>query len=1728
MMRPNVLASKIIALVISILFITPTITWPAPESCLRQLPLLERSTLDAKIAKAKEDLAQLNSFAGDYSRQLDNVKAQIAESPTIASKKLFGLVAERLMFILKDMKAVKEYIIANDSARSPPNINFQDYSDIPMAVSIGPEGYEVVTHNLFPTENIRRASDASSIGMRRMPKVINVLMAGGAGTRLQELYTMSEGQRQQIGAGDLKKAELKSISKPTVPYSKIMHKSPITVILESLRRIAQDTDDSPVVVIVGPDTRRPILEALRKNNYFGLKTVIIKDQSAVPVYKTYDADGAVMSWGPIESEPDGTFIEAPDGGGGTVMALGNKGMLLVQNGQEALVAEETPLEWLDANYPEVEDANFLQTDMALEPEIISGLVGTREATGSELSAIGYDYPRTVSVKTKKDDAGNITGIYVEDEFTLGTFFSTDPDSAAIVEYFERNNGLQDLVYRTRWGVGKGVLQDRLSEMVETMGGLEAINAESEELKAGAIQHLQEEINGLLASSQAQATNPELVIPANTGAYNLSMENLKAVIETRKLKPFVQSKKSRNKKDGTKVQTDNLELPIQRLPEILGSTSVALVDEGDALPTKDARKFVESRDHYASKHMARLQQEFGIPGENIGEGTVVEISPLARAKIDPTLRFGRNAGLYLGGSYLGNGFEINIGRNVKIGDDTTVIIEGNGPVTIEDGVEFFNGGVVVIKASKDGEPVRIKKGQRIKGRQEVELRAAEVVDRVFARLAGPVIITDIRNARGELVVPGALTIIDQALEAEGFVRPEGQEHFLSIGHTRYLLSEALKKDKFLVKENRYFTIRDEGKEKRVRRIVHHNRLYQEIIHEGKAELSDEEIDYLFNNLSENTLGRYILIYLRATNGNDNPALWARIVARAGELSLSGEALRTWEDVQNTMINERSRLEIGNPDRAPFGDIDMIDYDKLQDDIWQRTTAGVFSVSGIRQIFDPFFGDRPLPLRFPWRLGIGTEPTMAAKVHAATQAELFAQMLQDPSGFAERIPRLADQTVEQHKQNKSDFVSLLEKTQASKTKRKRKKITVLLDTRSTGPALADVDIRTLIAEGVDVEYAFVASVDEAAVYVKDNPDIDGCIYISASHNDEGYNGIKLLLGDGRVMPEPVAYPYIFVLCGSHPSVRKGRVKGVLENASHTRDVIAKVSSIDPKDVRAVYERIPQVKQQSQQADWNYRDRIIAGVSTNQQAQAPIAEIRDMISRLKLAVISDPNGGAREDMGYLDALGIKTYRLNPRPRYDMDHELCPSTAAVAETTEALESIRDIAVRQGYTVIGSLHNDTDGDRRNYRPIDLKGEFSLRDDMVQICFALDVISYALSEYDFEKNQPKRILGVSCNGPTGVLLEELAEVLGFVVIRTQTGEAYVADGMERLSNMTWAELKEAAESGEEEIIIPDSVRQQFDASHDGEKIKVIVGGEGSNGSDFTPDLLVRDPIHTIKSLINFLSPATGKQFMRALLRRLGREDEFDESWWDTGEGMATIMHRVISYLPASKTTDFFTVGGEGEMINPPLIVGLIKDTVDDVFESDFRESALSGLAGIWGVSKEDISYEYVNYEERAKPGRGNRREKPPMRRQIGDGGYKIKFYIHRGGKKIPIGWIWFRDSITEIGLTRLGASAVFPSSITGVQPDQQQEIVDKTYGFLKTTLGNVLQRTVAKTSEQILTADLGNLSPALRPYQKVLPAAQKDLRDYMQQKGISSPATPVSSAEMEQAHDAKTAAAAAI
>lgn len=975
-----------------------------------------------------------------------------------------------------------------------------------------------------------------------------------------------------------------------------------------------------------------------------------------------------------------------------------------------------------------------------------------------------------------------------------------------------------------------------------------------------------------------------------------------------------------------------------------------------------------------------------------------------------------------------------------------------------------------------------------------MKHIEALDKIFNQLAGPFFIEDIKNVREELVVPGLLTIIDQLLEAGGCKKKADQPHLANRPELEKAIGQLQKKEDsfvntFLGEEINDFVIYNEGKRKTYKCKAYYNKIYRRLVQEKEFILNNQEINYLLSSLLQNSLSRGLLLYLKAAD----PGLWNKISSQSKKHSFSKSALETWNDIQKTVIDTRTGLAIGSPDKKPFGDTDKIDYRKLQGQINQRITAGVFSVSGIRQIFSSFFKDKPLPLRFPWRLGIDTEPTLAAKVHAAAQAELFAQMLNDPADFAEKIPKNAipaRNTAEQNtifKQTKKDFITLLQKTQAEKHQRKTKKIAVLLDTRSTGPALADVDIRTLLAHQTEVEYGFTSSACEAAVYVKGNKDIDGGIYISASHNDEGYNGIKLFLGDGRIMPETVAYPYIFVLLKE--------LKGI----EHSKELVKRIDDVDPKKIADIYKKIPEVKRKSRKTDWDYRDRVITGAKKDKDIKPLILAIKKQISSLKLGIIIDPNGGAREDAEYFENLGFKVYQINSRPRYDMNHELCPSTAAVEKTDQDLDRIRKKATTDGYKIIGSLHYDTDGDRRNLRPTNQQGEFMLRDDMAQICFALDVLSYVLSKenYNFTKNFPKQILGVACNGPTSALLEELAEKFGFIIIRTQTGEANVADGMEKLSGMTWLEAKKIAQENKEELLVPETLKKQFGKNHDSKKIKVIIAGEGSNGSDFTQELLVRDPLHTIRAIVNFLSPASGPKMVKSFLKKLEKGNEFSPDWW-LGENIATIMDKLIGYLPINKTTDFFTMGGPGEMVNPPILAGIVKDNFDVAFKQRAEKKTLQKLATIMkkaGAAIDNISCQYINYEEKAKIGFKKRNKTAPLGRQVGDGGYKIKFWITAMGKTKPYAWIWFRDSITEKGLTRTGVSAVSPS-IAGPGQKKQRLIVENSYNFLKEMLGDTLEKAVNKTVRQILQAKLDNLSKNMIPYKDNLAEAQSELKEY--------------------------------
>ena len=130
----------------------------------------------------------------------------------------------------------------------------------------------------------------------------------------------------------------------------------------------------------------------------------------------------------------------------------------------------------------------------------------------------------------------------------------------------------------------------------------------------------------------------------------------------------------------------------------------------------------------------------------------------------------------------------------------------------------------------------------------------------------------------------------------------------------------------------------------------------------------------------------------------------------------------------MIDPETRLEIGDPDKLPFEDgLSPDSIKKLQENVDKRTKYGTATPSGIRQIFDTTHGDESTD----YVDGTSTDITDAARIHVATIADCFADLI---------------------------------KTQTGKSK---PTIVVAIDSRHTGPAIADVAIRTLLSHGINIK-------------------------------------------------------------------------------------------------------------------------------------------------------------------------------------------------------------------------------------------------------------------------------------------------------------------------------------------------------------------------------------------------------------------------------------------------------------------------------------------------------------------------------------------------------------------------------------------------------------------------------------------------------------------------------------
>ena len=387
-----------------------------------------------------------------------------------------------------------------------------------------------------------------------------------------------------------------------------------------------------------------------------------------------------------------------------------------------------------------------------------------------------------------------------------------------------------------------------------------------------------------------------------------------------------------------------------------------------------------------------------------------------------------------------------------------------------------------------------------------------------------------------------------------------------------------------------------------------------------------------------------------------------------------------------------------------------------------------------------------------------------------------------------------------------------------------IAVGMDARPTGPAIAEVMIKTFTDAGFEVRYTGISAAPELMAWVKTSDDIDGFAYISASHNPVGHNGFKFGFADGAVLGGDISKEFISKVTA----------------AAVDEDYFNKYCGI-LDEIRSSDFTLPEPSADKAEAEVAYRlfSNHVITAQADEAAQKPVLD-KIRTAAAGIGIVGELNGSARGagiDQEYFENLGMKTLFLNDEPG-QIVHRIVPEGASLDLCRAELEKAHaeDPAFILGYVP------DNDGDRGN---IVYYNERTRCAEILeaQEVFALSVLSElifmnklttggaaqagdaaqaggaAQASVTGAVNAGKAKLAIAVNGPTSMRIERIAEAYGAEVFRAEVGEANVVN---------LAALKRA------------------------EGFEVRILGEGSNGGNITHPATVRDPLNTVFALVKLL------------------------------------------------------------------------------------------------------------------------------------------------------------------------------------------------------------------------------------------------------------------------------------
>ncbi len=624
-------------------------------------------------------------------------------------------------------------------------------------------------------------------------------------------------------------------------------------------------------------------------------------------------------------------------------------------------------------------------------------------------------------------------------------------------------------------------------------------------------------------------------------------------------------------------------------------------------------------------------------------------------------------------------------------------------------------------------------------------------------------------------------------------------------------------------------------------------------------------------------------------------------------------------------------IGDPERPPIANAEAL---PTEEDLDSALSRLILSASGWRTIFDPD-GEE------------GKNPSISAAhtIIAATAASVFARYLKEWSGLESPT------------------------------------VLVGMDTRPTGPMIADAMIRAFIAEGLKVRHAFIVAAPEIMALARRGGElpedhderIDGFAYISASHNPIGHNGLKFGLTDGGVLPAEGATMLIEAF--------KKRMDEVDRIRSAFDLIGGKVDQ--SKILSSIYSEAALWKRRAISAYTLFAREVVTGFKESVAQDSLFNRLQAGLAEHPLSILIDLNGSARTmsiDQDFLAGLGIGTKILNGSPRA-IAHRIVPEGESLEPARRALEEAHaeDPSYLLGYVP------DCDGDRGNLVIWD-DDAGKARALEAQEVFALSCVA-ELSHlvwtgelhYDQKGNALDKV-AVAINDPTSMRIDRIAAAFDVDVFRAEVGEANVVN-------------------------LARKVRER------GYKVRIL--GEGAAGGTITHPSAVRDPLATVFALIKLLA-----------IRSEANKPGFFELWCGLADKMESYKEEfgvadIVATLPAFKTTSAYE---EEAMLR-------IRSSDPVALKNRYQNLFLDA----WGSKREELSNRFAiaSWEALAYNGTEEKRGIKSFG-EAGKGGLKILF---RDATGHPRAFIWMRGSGTEPVL-RVMADAV------GKDPRMERDLLE--------------------------------------------------------------------------------------